>query len=115
VNRDGNLPPGREVQDAGPRGDLLGKRGQKLGPCVQDVGGLLEREEHRARVELAHRVDRELKRGHDAQVAACAAQSPEQLRLMDGIGADEVALGRDELVQHARLAIALAALASKSQ
>ena len=36
-------------------------------------------------------------RGHDAEVAAAAAQGPEQLGLVLGVGADEAALGGDEL------------------
>ena len=57
-----------------------GSVGQQRAPGVQHLGRALEREEHRARVELVDRVDVELDRGHDAEVAAAAAQRPEQVR-----------------------------------
>ena len=55
------------------------------------------REEVRARVELVDLDDVELDGGHDAEVAAAAAQCPEQLGLVLGVDADQLALGGDEL------------------
>ena len=93
----GELRQRREVDDVRPRGDLLGQAVQQRGPRAQDLGGPLEAEEQRARVQLAHGHDRELERGHDPEVPAAAAQRPEQLGLVLGVGAHEVAVGGDEL------------------
>jgi hypothetical protein len=64
---------------------------------VQHLVGALEWEEVRARVELADLDDVELDGGHDAEVAAAAAQRPEQLGLVLGVDADQLPLGGDEL------------------
>ena len=42
-------------------------------------------------------MDGELDRGHDAEVAAAAAQRPEEVRVVLGVGAHEPAVGGDEL------------------
>ena len=74
-----------------------GSAGSSAVQRAQDLGGPLEAEEQRARVELPHRHDRELDRGHDAEVPAAAAQRPEQLGLVRRVGAHELAVGGDEL------------------
>src|SRR5438132_642324 len=66
-------------------------------PGGQHLVGALDREEQRARVELVDRLDLELDRGDDAEVAAASAQRPEQLGMVLVVGADEAVLGRDEL------------------
>ena len=53
--------------------------------------------DHEAGVDLGQRVEAELERGDDAEVAAAAAQRPEQLGVVVGVGADELAVGGDEL------------------
>ena len=88
---------GREVQDRRPRHELVGERRQQLPPRVQHVARALEREEQRARVELRVGVDLELDRGDDAEVAVAAAQRPEQVGLVDGVRADEVAFRGHDL------------------
>jgi hypothetical protein len=86
-----------ELPDAGPGHQLLGQRGQELGPGVPELGRALERKEQRAGVDLLHGVDVELDRRHDAEVAPAATQRPEQVGLMDGVRAHGVPVGRDEL------------------
>ena len=87
----------REVHQRRPRHELVGQRGQQRAPGVQHLGRALEREEHRSGVELVDRVDGELDRGHDAEVAAAAAQRPEQVGVVLGVRAHEAAVGGDEL------------------
>ena len=74
-----------------------GSVGPQRVPRVQHLGGALEREEHRSGVELVDRVDGELDRGHDAEVAAAAAQRPEQVGVVLGVGAHERPVGGHEL------------------
>jgi hypothetical protein len=64
---------------------------------VQDLDDAVDREEHRAGVQLADRLHLELHRGHDAVVPAAPAQCPEELGLVVGVGADQPAVGGDEL------------------
>jgi hypothetical protein len=53
---------------------------------VQHLGGALEGKENGAGVQLGDGIDGELDRGDDAEVAAAAAQRPEQLRLVARVG-----------------------------
>jgi hypothetical protein len=64
---------------------------------VQHLGCALEGEKQRAGVELVDGMDGELDRGHDAEVAAAAAQRPEQVGVMLVVGTHEGALGGHEL------------------
>ena len=41
-----------------------------------------------------------LERGHDAEVAAAAAQCPEEIGMLVGAGAQHVAVGGNELERH---------------
>ena len=62
--------------------ELLGRVGDELAVEPQHVAGVLELEEHRAAVDVLDRVQPELERGHDAEVAAAAAERPEQVRVL---------------------------------
>ena len=53
--------------------------------------------EHEAGVDLAQRVELELERGDDAEVAAAAAQRPEQLGIVVRVRADQLAVGGHQL------------------
>ena len=74
-----------------------GTPGDPLAPGVQHLGRALEREEHDAGVDLADREQVELERGDDAEVAAAAAQRPEELGLVVAVDAAQLAVGGDEL------------------
>ena len=80
-------------------------------PGVHDLGGPLEREEERARVDLRDREQLELERRDDAVVAAAAADGPEQVGLVVVVDAAQLAVGRDDLDrgQGVRLEAVLAA------
>ena len=88
---------GREMQQRGPGHELVGERGPHGVPGVQHLVRALERKEVRTRVERVDLDDVELDGGHDAEVAAPAAQGPEQLGLTLGVDADQLAFGGDEL------------------
>ena len=77
----------REGHQAADRGHLLGRRAGPLVPGVQHLGGPLDREEERPGEDLGDRQQLELERGDDAEVAAAAAQRPEELRVVVGVDA----------------------------
>ena len=95
----------REVQQRCPRHQLVGQRRLQGAPRVQHLAGELEREEQRAGVQLIDRVHGELDRRHDPVVATAAAQRPEQVGVMLGVGANELAVGGDELDRRHRIAL----------
>ena len=74
-----------------------GIRGASRCQAAQHLGCPLDRPEHRAGVDLGDRVEPELDGGDDAEVAAAAAQRPEQGRLGVGVGAHQLAVGGDHL------------------
>ncbi len=63
---------------------------------MQHLVGALESEEVRAGVELVDLDDAELDGGHDAEVPAAAAQCPEQLGLVLGVDADQLAAAHED-------------------
>ena len=87
----------REVHDPDGGGDLLRRRARPVAPGAQHLGVALVGEEHEARVHVGVRVEAELHRGDDAEVAAAAAQRPEELRVVLGGRAHALAGGGDEL------------------
>ena len=93
----GHVRDRREVDDRRPRHQLVGQRRQQRAPRPQHLGRALDREEHGAGVQLVDGIDLELDRGHDAEVAAAAAQRPEQVGVVLGVGAHEAAVGGDDL------------------
>ena len=67
------------------------------------VAGVVQLEEHRAAVDVLDRVDPELEGGHHPEVAATAAQRPEQVGVLVLAGHQELAvgghdIGRDQVV-----------------
>ena len=81
----GHLLEGREVHHPADRGHLLRRARGPLVPGVEDLGGALDREEEGAGVDLGDRQQVELQRGDQAEIAAAAAQRPEQLRVALGV------------------------------
>ena len=78
--------------------ELVGCFGGEVPVEAQHVGGVVGRPEngsgHHGR---ADRVQRELERGDDAEVAAAASQRPEQIGVFVGGRPDDAALGGDHL------------------
>ena len=69
-----------------------------LAPGGEDLARRAPTARHQpAGVSSLDRVELELHRGHDAEAPAAAAQRPEQLGLVVGVGADVAAVGGDEL------------------
>jgi hypothetical protein len=69
---------------------------------VKDLRRALDRPEHRARVELGHRIERDLHRGDDPEAAAAAAQRPEEVGVVVGVDAAQAPVGGHKLdAQHA--------------
>ena len=87
----------REVQDPERGGQLVRRvRGQRV-PGAQHLGVALVRPQQHPREDLVVREQRELHRGHDAEVPAAAAQRPEQVGVDVGGRADELRVRRDQL------------------
>ena len=93
----GDVGDRREVQQRHPRHELVGEAALYRAPGVEHLGCALEREEQRSGVELVDGMDGELDRGHDAEVAAAAAQRPEQVGVMLVVGTHEGPVGGHEL------------------
>jgi len=85
------------------RAQLLRRVGDELAVEAQQVGAVAQLEEHGAAVDVLDRVQPELQRGHQAEVAAAAAQRPEEVRVLPLAGHQETAVGghhvgRDQVV-----------------
>ena len=77
---------------------LVGRLGHHVAEAPQQLGGAGAREDREAGHHLRpDRVEPQLDRGHDAEVAAAAAQRPEQLGVLVGGRADRLAAGGDQL------------------
>ena len=78
--------------------ELVRSVGDEVAVEVHDVGGVLGRPEHRSGDDGgAQWVQRETERAGDAEVPAAAAQRPEQVGVIVGRRADDLALGGDHL------------------
>src|SRR5690606_6192918 len=94
---DGDDRPGGGGGDVGGERRLPGRGRVQVTPALQDGHGVLGSE-----VELGHQrprarlVQLELELGDDAEVAAAAAQPPEQLAVAVPAGSDVLAVGGDE-------------------
>jgi hypothetical protein len=97
AQRFGHLGKRRQPQDAAQRGDLVRDRAGPRAPGVQHLGGALDREEQRPGVQLTDWVQPHLQRGHHPDAAAAAPDRPEQVRLVVGVGADEITVRGHEL------------------
>jgi len=81
--------------------ELIGRVGGEVTVEAQYVDGVLGRPEHRSGEHGgADAVQRETERGDDAEVAAPAAQRPEQVGVIVGRRPDNLALGGDQLGLH---------------
>ncbi len=76
---------------------LVGQRGAEIPVEAQHRGRLIQRVEHHAAQNLADRVELILEGRHDAEIAAAAAQRPEQVGILLGACLPQLAIGRDHL------------------
>ena len=88
--RRGDLP-GREAAQ------LLRRVADEVAVELQHGGGVAQLVEHRAAVDLADRVQPILERRDDTEVAAAAAEGPEQLLVLPLAGGQGPAVGGDDL------------------
>ena len=87
----------RLADPGGERGRARGDRVQ-VAPATQRRGRVLDREEELDDMGLAgHRVQPELELGDDAEVAAAAAEPPEQVRVLGLVDMQPAAVGGDQL------------------
>jgi hypothetical protein len=78
--------------------ELVGRGGDGVAPAREHAGGVLDRVGDVEREDLGpERVQGQLERGCDAEVAAAAADRPVQVGVLIGAGADSPAVGEDEL------------------
>ncbi len=77
--------------------ELVGRRREEVPVPAQDVGGALQGPEHRPGVDGVDRVEPEEERGDDAEVAAAAAQGPEEVRVLGRAGRHEPPVGQHDV------------------
>ena len=98
VNRFGQERHRRRGGEVDQRRQLVGQRARPLAVEAQNLRGVLARVEDRSRqYRRAHPVEPELERGDDAEVAAAAAQRPEQVRVLGLAGMDQAAVRGDDV------------------
>jgi hypothetical protein len=86
------------VNESREQRDLVGQRRRRVPEEVQDVAGALERmRDESAGDDRTDRVQRELERRRDAEVAAAAAHAPEQVGVLGLACHQHAAIGRDDL------------------
>ena len=84
-----------QVED---RRQLIGRRGDELAVEAQHLAGILERMEDRSgEHDRPHGVKPVLERGNDAEVAAAAAEAPEEVRVLILAGGENLAIGRHQV------------------
>jgi hypothetical protein len=71
--------------------------GHKSGKETQGVGPLLQRIEHRPRIDRADGVKPELERSYNPEVAAPASDGPEEVLVLRSAGRQHPAIGGDNV------------------
>ena len=98
AGRFGDEVGGRRREQREPAADLVGGVGHEVAVEAQQLGGGRARVQDHPRVDdRADRVQPELERGHDAEVAAAALEAPEQLGVLVGARAHDAAVGGHDL------------------
>ena len=88
----------RQIQEPPDGGQLVRQIAlSQLPPGVQDFRAAIDRVPQDSRIRLCDREQLELDRGDDREAATAAAQRPEQIGLVLGVGVDELAVGGHEL------------------
>ena len=93
----GNGGAGGTVWKAEEPGRVAGQRGQELAVGLEHLVGFLDRPERRAADDLRDRVRLERELGHDAEVAAAAAQRPEEVGVLVGARGHRLPVREDDL------------------
>ena len=88
---------GGDLLDAHEAAELLGCLGEELTVGAHDLLRVLEAPEHRTGEDLADRVGLEEEAGDDAEVAAAAAQAPEQVGMVGRAGRHQSTVGEDDV------------------
>lgn len=76
---------------------LFGRVGQELGVEAQQVGRHVQFVEEQADTDVRHRMQLELEGRHNAEIAATAAQRPEQVGVLRGTRGAHPSVGGDHL------------------
>ena len=97
AERLGNVGQRRDLQQASRGGHLVGRRLCPLDVAAEHVGCLLPGPDEHPGDEGVDAVEGDLDRDDDAEAAAAAAQRPEEIGVLHGVGTDERAVGGDEL------------------
>ena len=92
---------GRSGHQDRDRREGLRRAGRDRAEAAQDLAG--RRHEQRAAEDHPDRIEAELEAGHDAEVAAAAADGPEQVGVLLLARGDEPALGGDDLDRDERI------------
>ncbi len=88
----------RRLAQHHPDGQLVGRLGDEAAVAVEQLPGLAERMHDQAGQHLgADRVEPELERGHDAEIAAAAADRPEQVGMFARARMAQLAVGGDHV------------------
>src|SRR5699024_10416399 len=74
-----------------------GGLGGPLGPGAHDPFGIVDVPDHHSRMDGRQGVEREFEGGDDAEAPASSAQGPEQALVLGAVGADELAIGQNDL------------------
>ena len=82
----------RHGREAEPAVDVLGRLQDEVAPEAEQLGALVDRPEDRPAVDGADRVAAEQERRHDAEVAAAAADRPEEVGVLLRARRDEPAV-----------------------
>src|SRR5579864_8215433 len=94
------------------KGQLFGSSSGDLAKKLENRFRFLNRVSHYASQHRTNRMELILEGGDDTEVAAAAAQAPEQIRILDGAGRKEPAVGRDN-IDREKIVAAQAMLASQ--
>ena len=95
---DGNERQRRRLAHDGPGRELVRRRVGEAAELGQQPLRLVERMHDEARQDLrTHRMEPELEGGDDAEIAAAAAQSPKEVRVLGVAGAHKLPVGGDDV------------------
>jgi hypothetical protein len=97
ADRGRDLLERRQLQDAERAGDLVRGVDGPAGPGPEHLLGVLPVPDQHSGVRGLDRVEPELHRGDDPEVATAAPDRPEQVGLVLGVGAHQPAVGGDQL------------------
>ena len=89
--------PSGACSERGAHGQLVGERRGELPVERERRRRVRQRVQHRPGQHLADRVEAVFERGHDPEVAAAAAEGPEQVGVLVVAGGQDISVGGDDL------------------